>query len=228
MRPASDYRLGSGAAHVERRREYLRVVVGLLVQDLGQVAAAWPVDAGSGYARGFVQDPDPNASLQRIFTGLCTLSGEEMASERMAVAIETRSQEDGQSCFAGTSLEDLIGNADGLLATYTGTSGGAAGPGPCDLVAACAPALDARIRQALAGTIKALRRVPGGSFSAAVQGPDGSPGRTALGDAMQELEQLRTDLVVAAHALGITVDMGTDNDQGRRAAQGAGEETSPR
>jgi len=212
IRSFADYVPGPPA--VARRRAYLRATAQLLVADLSQVAVQWdPARPGTFQGR-FIQG-DPGIALQDIFTGMSSLCGDEMACERMAVAYETRSMEDGQSCFSCTSLDDLIDDQAGIQATYLGRGRDGGGPSPSALVALRDALLDQQLRAQLADTLAALRAIPG-PFASAIQGPDGSPGRVMILAVITALEQQRRLLVSAAQRLGVVVGPGVDSDSGSR------------
>jgi len=210
IRTFADYVTGPPA--VARRRAYLRATVQLLVADLRQVAAQWDAARPGTFQEHFIHG-DPRIALQDIFTGMSSLCGDEMACERLAVAYETRSMEDGQSCFSCTSLDDLIDDQAGIQATYLGQGSDGGGASPSTLVAARDVALDAQLRTQLADTLAALRAIPE-PFAAAIQGPDGSVGRVRILAAMTALEQQRRLLVTVATRVGVVVGPGVDRDAG--------------
>ena len=209
VRTAADYRLDGGAAHADRRATYLRVVAQLLVDHLRQVAQQWEPDVPGTYRQRFLAG-DANAALRKIVMGIAALSGDELACERMAVAYESHSMEDGQSCFSFTTLDDLIGNLEGITATYLGP--GAPGLGISDLVKGVDADLDRRIRLQLALSMERMRAIPA-PFGVSIQGDDSAPGRLAIHAAITALEPQRLLLMHAAQALGIPIQLGKDPDR---------------
>ncbi len=111
MRPVSDYAKTKGN---KRRRQYLKVVTDLLVDDLIFLSQEWTPDQDN-YAKKFVQDKD---ALSKILTALATLSGFELASERMATALDSGDQEDEHSCFSDNTHNDFIYNAQGIMNVF--------------------------------------------------------------------------------------------------------------
>ena len=111
MRPVSDYAKTEGS---KRRRHYLKVVTDLLVDDLKFLSQEWAPDKDN-YAKKFVQDKD---ALSKILTALATLSGFELASERMATALDSGDQEDEHSCFSDNTHNDFIYNAQGIMNVF--------------------------------------------------------------------------------------------------------------
>jgi putative iron-regulated protein len=115
-RPYTDFVAGNPVR--DRRRMCLSILSQLLVEDLAAVAREW----GPGpdrYAARFLRLP-PLEALRRVLTGAVTLSGYELASERIGVPLATRSQEEEQSCFSDNTVRDLSSNIDGLALVIEG------------------------------------------------------------------------------------------------------------
>lgn len=173
-----------------RRGRYLALAVELLISELDAVRESWaPAHAGNYRAR-FLALPVREA-FALVVKGMGSLSGPELAGERMTVAYETKDQENEHSCFSDTTHEDLLGNARGLegacLGRYVRPDGSVvSGPGFCDGIAALDPALGARLRAELAASVAALALVPP-PFDRAIQGPDDAPGRVAVRRAIAAL-----------------------------------------
>jgi len=110
-RPASDY---ADTAENARRRAYLKVVTELLVDDLQYLVNAWTPNQDN-YAKTFTADKD---ALSKIMTALATLSGFELASERMATALDSGDQEDEHSCFSDNTHNDFIQNQQGIMNVF--------------------------------------------------------------------------------------------------------------
>src|SRR5690606_10867518 len=123
-----------------RRRVYLAIVTDLLIDDLQEVTTAWAPDADN-YRSTFVADA-PRTSLARILNGMGSLSGAELAGERMEVALENRDQEDEHSCFSYNTHRDIYANALSIQNIYLGRFADVDGPGVDELVRAIDPALD--------------------------------------------------------------------------------------
>lgn len=114
QRPVSDY---TDTPENTRRRAYLKTVTDLLVSDLGGLVNAWTPDHDN-FAKSFIQDQD---ALSKIMTALATLSGFELASERMATALDSGDQEDEHSCFSDNTHNDFIQNQQGIINVYKKT-----------------------------------------------------------------------------------------------------------
>lgn len=99
-----------------RRRQYVLAVTDLLISDLASLKTAWAPHRDN-YARAFVERDTAQAD---ILTGLATLSGFEMAAERLATGLDSGDQEDEQSCFSDNTLRDFRMNQTGIEAAFTG------------------------------------------------------------------------------------------------------------
>ena len=110
-RPASDY---ADTPENKRRRDYLTVVTNILVEDLQFLVQSW-TPGQDNYAKTFTQDED---ALSKILTALATLSGFELASERMATALDSGDQEDEHSCFSDNTHNDFIYNQQGVANVF--------------------------------------------------------------------------------------------------------------
>lgn len=117
VRPVSDY---SKVPENERRRLYLKTVTDLLVDDLKFLSDSW-APGDDNYGTKFLGDPE---AVKKIITGLATLSGFELASERMATALDSGDQEDEHSCFSDNTHNDFISNAQGIYDVYFGLKDG--------------------------------------------------------------------------------------------------------
>lgn len=205
QRPYTDYVTdGTGtAANQARRGAYLRAAAELLVADLTLVRDAWGGDDPANY-RAELLAVEPNEALRRILTGIGTLSGGELTGERLAVAFETKDQEDEHSCFSDNTHVDHRYDEIGIENAFLGRYGTASGPGVYDLVAAANPTLASQTRDAIAAAREAIFAIPV-PFDQAILGPDSAPGRQAIAAAIAALNA-QTDLIAqCAEALGISI-----------------------
>lgn len=126
-RPVSDY------VEAPRRVRYLHTAAAQLVDDLQALVQDWAPSQNGNFRSAFLSQK-PNEALRQIMVGIGTLSRSELAGERMAVALESRDQEDEHSCFSDNTHVDIIRNAQGIQNVIEGRymrSNGAvlAGPG---------------------------------------------------------------------------------------------------
>ncbi len=204
-RPHTDFIAGEDgtASNQDRRAAYLGLVTDLLIDDLGTLVSAW--DEGAPYHRSF-EAGDPKEALTRLLLGMGSLSGAELAGERMGVAYETREQEDEHSCFSDNTHRDIFANALGIENVYLGRFGSMTGPSLGELVASRDPELDRKLRDQLAASVAAMAAIPA-PFDSAIQAPDGDPARVAIADAIAALKAQTATIAEVAAALDITLNL---------------------
>ncbi len=197
-RPLADF-VAHGTAN-ERRREYLRLLAALLVEDLDWLAAQWQRDAGNGYAREFLA-LEPHEAVGRMLTGPALLAGHELASERLAVALDSGSQEDEQSCFSDSTWQDFVWGLAGIKRVYYGR-------GEAASIAATIRSLDPRLALEMeARFAEAERRIAAlhDPFDRIlVSAPDSRERRNAEA-AVVALQRLAAGLRDSGRALGVLV-----------------------
>jgi len=199
-RPITDYTTSPVAA---RRGAYLTLLGDLLVQDLTQVRAQWDPSTGA-YRPAFLADP--HRAVTDILRGMGALSADELAGERIAVALDTQDQEDEHSCFSDTTTVDIVGNASGVRMAYLADHPGIEGTSLSDVVARVEPDLDAALRRQLDANVAAARALRG-PFDQLILGDDGAPGRVQLTALEQGLEDQGDRVVDLARALGYRVSL---------------------
>jgi putative iron-regulated protein len=158
LRPYTDYMTGESCSNgnCERRREYLRQVTALLVDDLAAMVADWAPQSNShpdNYRARFLQQ-EPADALRAMFFGMGSLSLGELAGERMNVALLAGAQEDEQSCFSDSTHSDIENNLRGIRNVYLGEYPRGdgrlvIGPGLSDLVRRKSQQLDQKLRTRL-------------------------------------------------------------------------------
>ncbi|MBU3728942.1 MAG: iron-regulated protein [Phycisphaerales bacterium] len=195
VRPSSDF-LDGASPDADRRREFLREITIMLREDLEQVAREWRPDAGN-YRAALVANPE--RAVRAAFVGVSLLTGFEMAGERLAVALETRDQEEEHSCFSDTTDADFKANIAGVAAVLRGCDGG---PGLIDVVRSSDPARADALASALDAAINTVSAIPA-PFDASIREPDGGPRRELVAAAMLSLERLSEQVTASAKALGI-------------------------
>lgn len=204
-RPFTDYVVGAGgtAANQDRRGLYLQTTSALLVNDFTPVVAEW-AEAGA-YRSSFVKLPAEEA-VRRILLGMGSLSGAELAGERMQVAYDTKEQEDEHSCFSDNTIADLAANARSIQNVYLGKYGDLDVPGMDEIVRERDPALDKRMQEQLAASIAAIEAIPA-PFDQAMMGADTSEGRIRMAAAIKALRSQTTTIVDIALLLGISLNI---------------------
>lgn len=203
-RPYTDFVVGKGP-NAERRREYLRLVTELLIDDLQFLQQQWqPAQADNFRA---VFEKGGMDSLRRIFVGLGSLSRGELSGERLEVAMSSRDQEDEHSCFSDNTHRDAVTNALGIqnvwLGQYKRLDGSVlSGPGIAALVAQSDAKLAEQTTRQIAQSVKAAQAIPA-PFDQAIQGARNSAARQKIQATIDSLVQQSKDIVHAAAAVGI-------------------------
>lgn len=205
-RPFTDYVTdGSGtAANQARRGAYLRAAAELLVTDIETVRAAWAPDVAGNYRAEFLA-AEPNEALRRILTGMGTLSGGELTGERLAVAFDTKDQEDEHSCFSDNTHVDHRNDEIGIQNAFLGRYKSVSGPGIYDLVRIADPTLADATRDAFVAARAAIFAIPV-PFDQAIQGSDDTPGRMAIAAAITALNAQTDHVADSAEALGVPIN----------------------
>jgi putative iron-regulated protein len=202
-RPFSDF-VDGGKPNADRRRQYLRVVTELLVDDLRTVARAWTPNQAKNYRARF--ERGGMESVRKMLVGLGSLSRGELAGERLEVALASQDQEDEHSCFSDNTHRDAVANATGIQNVWLGQfkrrdGSQVQGPGLRDLVAARDAAVAEKTTKQIATSVAAAEAIPA-PFDQAIK--VGNPGRAKIQATIDSLTQQSKDIVEAANALGIT------------------------
>jgi len=119
-RPYTDFVVDGGTAqNQDRRREYLKIVTDLLLEDLNSVKQEWNPSSGAYRAKFLASDDDQ--ALTEMLTGIGVLAKSELAGERIFTAYDNKDQEDEHSCFSDNTHRDTRLNAIGVQNVYLGT-----------------------------------------------------------------------------------------------------------
>ena len=199
-RPVTDYTKGDEIN--ERRRHYLHEVAEVLVKDLSSLVTAWDPKAKGYYAKFVAQDN--NTVLAQALTSLATLSGFELASERIATALDSGDQEDEHSCFSDNTHVDFIMNAKGIDNIYYGRYGDYQGVGLDKIANSVDPDLAKQINAQLA-TTRALVEGIKPPVDQILAGPKDSPSRQQLEELVKSLQQQAELFKALGKKLGLTI-----------------------
>jgi putative iron-regulated protein len=200
-RSVTDYTTGTNAS---RRADYLRLTTDLLIQDLTSVRDQWAPDGGA-YRKKMVANP--KQAITNALRGMGALSAGELAGERMAVAYETKDQEDEHSCFSDNTNADVVGDLVGIrrvyLADHPKVSGGTS---ISDLVAKVNPQLDTKLRGQLDESLRLARAFPV-PFDQLILGADSAPGRQAMLAAMNAIEDQGESIAQVAKQFQVKITL---------------------
>jgi putative iron-regulated protein len=120
-----------------------------------------------------------------------------MSGERLAVALETRDQEEEHSCFSDTTDRDFKANMRGIAQVLRVGDANS----PIEVVRAKDAAAADALAAALASAESAVAAIPA-PFDASIRKPDGSVERERLARALEAVESLGEAVTRAAKALG--------------------------
>ena len=196
-RPVTDY---TDSPTAERRATYLQELTTLLISDLESVRDEWDPESGA-YREDFLSDP--HEAISKMMRGIGALSSGELAGERIAVAWETKDQEDEHSCFSDNTDADVRNNAAGIELVYLA---GGAEDSLSALVASVSPELDQQIRDQLDETT-AIIETYDAPFDQMILGDDEAPGRVALIDTVESLQAQGDLIALAATELGHEISL---------------------
>jgi putative iron-regulated protein len=197
-RPASDY---SSAPNAKRRARYLKLTTTRMISDLKSVRDPWAKQGGA-FRTAFLSDP--TRALRRMFRGIGTLDSDELAGERMAVAYDSRDQEDEHSCFSDNTNADVTNDLKGIRTVYLAQYPGISGMSLDDILTKIDPDLAKQLRDELKATVEEAAAFPA-TFETMIRAPNGSPDRKALGDTITNVEKQGATLAKAAKAVGVPV-----------------------
>jgi len=200
-RPLTDYTTSEVA---ERRGTYLKLLGDLLVADLTSVRDAWDPAAGGTYVEEFLADPDQ--AVTNILRSMGALSAGELAGERIAVAYDTKDQEDEHSCFSDNTTVDIAGNAAGIRMVYLADYQGIDGTSLSEVVAKAEPELDAALRTQLDANVAAATALVA-PFDQLILGEDTAPGRASLLALIESLQAQGDAVAGLADALGYSITL---------------------
>jgi putative iron-regulated protein len=161
-RPWTDYETGADgtASNQDRRGAYLLAAAQLLVADLDALVVAWDPAQGNNYQAALLAEA-PDEIVRRMLLGIGSLSGAELAGERMDVALDTQDQEDEHSCFSDNTHRDIVVDVLGIQNVYLGRyANTGAGPSLYDLVASRDQALADRLADEIQASLDAAEAIP--------------------------------------------------------------------
>jgi len=159
-RPHTDFDVSHcTGGHCDRRAQYLRASVELLIDNLQEMVDNWKAD---GAARKHLEKQAGNQALGAMLTGLGSLSYGELAGERMKLGLMLNDPEEEHDCFSDNTHNshyyDQIGMRNVYLGRYERVDGTLVqGPSLADLVKATDPGLDTEMRAKLDTTVQAMQ-----------------------------------------------------------------------
>lgn len=140
--------------------------------------------------------------------GIASLAGREIASERLAAAQRSRSQEDEHSCFSDTTHNDLVANMEGLesvlFGKYTSNSGkvNIDEKGIIDIIASADTSLAETIQSQFYLAQERIRAIPT-PFDQVITAPEGSPEYQSIRRAVEALWEFVYSMSDAEEIMGL-------------------------
>ena len=201
-RPASDYAKSDKIK--QRRREYLKQVTALLIQDLDYLVNAWEPKK-QGYPE-ILLGVNQKDAIGKILTGAATMAGVELSGERMNNGLISGDQEDEQDCFSDNTISSFTGNFKGIENVYLGQYGSVKGDSISGLVGAKNPELDSQIKAQIAriyGLINGIEK----PYDQVLAAPADSPQKKQVKDTVKALQDLGKMLQLAGAAIGAKVEI---------------------
>ena len=204
-RKFSDYQSKKKGDAASRRGTYLITLADLLVENLEFVAGRWEEKAPKSFAVEFRNEP-LEESLRKIYTGVIGISIDEMAGERMIVALELNDQENEQSCFSDFTLMDANADQEGVRAVYYGAFKDLKGPGLRDLAKAVDQKLLNQSDKRVEESTKRLKELSKSSFDQIIV-DEKHPDRKKVLATISALEEQARTIAAVGEKMGLVLNI---------------------
>jgi len=207
-RPYTDYlTTGGTASNQQRRSDYLKATMDLLLSHLLSVKNEWDSSISGNYRTTFLA-LDADVAVTNLIASIGILSKSELAGERIFVALDNKDQEDEHSCFSDNTNQDIILNAQGIqnvfLGTYTRLDGSVVSGGSLyDLLMYENETLAESIKTLCEKSVSSAKSIPFPFDYALTQESTGGTGPIML--TVTDLQSLGDELSKGATALGLTI-----------------------
>src|SRR5690606_35181679 len=134
--------------------------------------------------------------------GMATLAGFELASERIAVALDSGDQEDEHSCFSDNTHRDFVTNIVGIRNVYLGKYGKIDGTGIHGILLASDPERAAKLKANIdAVVVQAEALTP--PIDRILATPAGDPARAPMEQLVKQLYSQAELLLDASKTIGV-------------------------
>jgi putative iron-regulated protein len=200
-RPASDYTKGDKIK--DRRRLYLSTVTSGIVDDLLWLQTQWDMRLNKVYVKDFTA-LDQRDALGRILTGMATLAGSELSTERMAVALDSGDQEDETSCFSDNTHNVYKADQQSIANVYFGEYGDWKGSGIQALIQRVDPALEKEVTAQVKKTTGSIAAIPH-PIDSVLATPKGSAERKKMEAAVADLQEESRLFIEVGKKLGLNI-----------------------
>lgn len=207
------------AAHCRRRGRLLGLMAEHLYSELGRMTLNWAGNNPGSYGL-HLAEGDVKEGLRRMLFGMIRLAGDELAGERMQVALLSHAPEEEQDCFSDDTHQSLYFNARGIANIYFGRyirPGGVSPYAAASSLATLAESLDPELAATLLTRFDTVETVmaeirrhgqQGATFDRLIE-----PGNTAGHALMTEGIAALQALGVALESLAVRLELGPINPQ---------------
>jgi putative iron-regulated protein len=137
------------------------------------------------------------------------LSGFELASERMSVALDSGDQEDEQSCFSDNTKADFVNDQQGIANIWFGVSGDEKFAGLQGLASRVDPELEKKLTARINETTAAIQAISG-PIDRLLATPRGSPQRAKMEKAVLLLAEHADLFQSLGKKLGLKIDVSSE------------------
>ncbi|MFN5351218.1 MAG: imelysin family protein [Alphaproteobacteria bacterium] len=209
-RPYTDYIAGNFFNN--KRRDFLKITTELLVQDLHTVAEAWNTQKDNNYYSEFIKLKQKQA-LSNIFTGVVSLSGNEISYKKILDLIEVEKNivKKEPSDYSDYSIEDLLANFQGIKNIYFGEYKAVektfTGNGIGELVKNKSPALNKKILGKIKEIDALAKTLPKPFDEKVLKSPKGSVERVLMAKFAESFIELSDYIKNAGTDLGLEVEV---------------------
>jgi putative iron-regulated protein len=201
-RPVTDFL--PGQPNNDRRRAYLKLVSDMLIEDLHYLVESWDPKNRNVYAGAF-RLLNQREALGRIMNGVALLAGQELATTRLAGALDSGARDALTSPFSETSYQDLVFALYGFQNVWTGDQGGETRPGLGLLIGRVDPALAQKIGHAFDHAEQSVAALRTPLDRETLPAPPDSPARQDAERAIADLKRLASLVRDAGLKLGVQV-----------------------
>jgi putative iron-regulated protein len=201
-RPVTDYL--PNQPNNDRRRTYLKLTTDMLVEDLHYLVESWDPKSRNSYAAAF-RLLNQREALGRVMNGIAQLTGQELANNRLAAALDTNDRKKLTSRFSATSYQDFVFALRGVRNVWTGDQGGQTRPGLSVLVGRVDPALAQKILHALDHAEESIGLLQTPLERETLPAPANSPARQNAERAIADLKSFASLIRDAGTKMGVAV-----------------------
>ncbi len=188
----------------DRRRAYLKLTADMLVDDMHYLVESWDPKSRNSYAAAF-RLLNQREALGRIMNGIAQLTGQEMATNRLANALDAKDPHRLTSRFSAQSYQDFVFALRGVRDVWTGDFGGDSRPGVGALVGRIDPALAQKILHALDHAEESIADLESPLERETLPAPANSPARQTAERAIADLKRFASLIRDAGTKMGVAV-----------------------